>query len=103
MKNPTDYQDRLRREARYVILRSLAEEQSGTMVDALLEQELVAHSGIRRDRDWVQAEMRWLENKGAVKIIETRENLIAVLRKRGRAHVERTNFLDGVKRPSDED
>jgi hypothetical protein len=100
---PNDYQERLRQEARYIMLRSLTEEQGGTMVDALLEQELIAHAGIRRDRSWVQAEMRWLENVGAIRIIKAGSNLIAQLRRRGRAHVERSAYLDGVKIPLEED
>jgi len=98
-----DYQERLRQEARYVMLRALTQEPSAAMVDALLEQELEAHSGIRRNRAWLRAEMRHLEDIGAVKIIEAGSNLIAQLRQRGRDHVERRAYLDGVKRPSDED
>jgi hypothetical protein len=95
----SDFENLVRKEARFIILRRLIDEPSFSLIDSLLHQSLDA-SGINRSRDWVRAEMRYLEQIGAVKITQVGNNIIATLEERGRDHVERRTVLDGVKRPS---
>lgn len=92
--------DRIIREAaRLIILRTLAEETAGLLNSELLRQRLVTF-GINRPREWVQAEMRWLEQVGAIDMTEAASVMVGQLTQRGLDHVERRAFLDGVNKPS---
>lgn len=89
----------IREEARLIILRTLSGEAAGQLNSELLRQNLVTF-GINRTREWVQAEMRWLEQLGAIEVAEAASVLVGQLTQRGLDHVERRAFLDGVKHPS---
>lgn len=89
----------IREEARLIMLRTLAGEPDGRLHSDLLRSDLYTY-GINRSREWVQAEMRSLEQTGAVTITEAGSVLVAQLTTRGLDHVERRAYLDGVKRPS---
>lgn len=89
----------IREESRLIILRSLAEEPDRRLNSELLRRSLESY-GITRSRDWVQAEMRQLEQIGAVTVVEAGSVLVASLTRRGQEHVDRQIVLDGVKRPS---
>lgn len=85
-------------EARLIILRAIAE-QGGTLNSELARRSLESF-GINKTRAWVEAEMRELEQRGAVSILEAGSVLVARLLKRGEEHLARQVVIDGVKPPS---
>lgn len=89
----------IREEARLIILRALRDEPDQRLNTELLRRSL-EQWGITRSREWVAAEIRHLEQLGAVSVVEAGSVLIASLARRGEDHVERRLVLDGVKRPS---
>lgn len=89
----------IREEARLILLRTLAGEPDGRLNSELLRRNLESF-GITRTREWVQAEMRGLEQLSAIEVSEAGTVLVGQLTQRGLDHVERRAFLDGVKRPS---
>lgn len=89
----------MRQEARLVILRALSDQPGGTLGSGLLVTVLETY-GILRPRTWVHAELRALEQAGAVIVREAGSVLIGTLTERGRDHVEHRAYLDDVKRPS---
>lgn len=93
------YRDLVDQDFRLVLLRALADETDNTSNEAVLQRaaELYGHS---KSRDYVRAQLRWLEDVGAVSIREVSEILIATLAARGLDHVERRVAIDGIGRPS---
>ena len=89
----------IREESRLIMLKALAEEPDRRLNSELLRRALETY-GITRSRDWVAAEIRHLEQIGAVAVAEAGSVLVATLSRRGEDHVERRQVLDGVKRPS---
>lgn len=89
----------VREEARLIILRTLTEEPDGKLNSELLRAR-VETFGIARTREWIQAELRALEQLGAVLVTQVESVLVAQLTTRGADHVDRRAYLDGVKRPS---
>lgn len=89
----------IREEARLIILRALRDEPDQRLNSELLRRSL-EQWGITRSRDWVQGEIRHLEEIGAVTVAAAGSVLVASLSRRGEDHVERCVVLDGVKRPS---
>ncbi len=89
----------IREEARLIILRALRDEPDQRLNSELLRRSL-EQWGITRAREWVQGELRHLEQIGAVTVAEAGTVLVASLSRRGEDHVERRLVLDGVKRPS---
>ncbi len=87
------------REARLVVLRLLAEQPDRRLNSSLLQDALAERWAIRRSRDWLHVQIRWLEEIGAVAVTPAESVLIAELTGRGLDHVERRIVLDGVKRP----
>ena len=93
------YADLFRAEARLVILKALADEPDGRLNSSMLGTVLETYA-VARPRSWIHAEMRELEQMGAVTITEFGSVLVARLTQRGLDHVEHRVVLDGVKRPS---
>lgn len=89
----------IRTEARLVILRELDSQPDGRLNSALLVEVLQAF-GIARSRDWVHEELRWLQEIGAVRVIDAGTVRVAEILAKGRDHVERRVVIEGVKRPS---
>jgi hypothetical protein len=89
----------IREEARLIILKALAAEVNNRLNSELLRLSLESF-GIARTRNWVHAELGFLEDVGAVKMTEASTVKIAALTQRGMDHVMRTLVIDGVKRPS---
>jgi len=95
----SDFAQRLREEARLIILRTLADDVAGRSNTSLLQGTLEVF-GIAKTRDWVTAEVRALEDRGAVAATESGSVLVVAITQRGIDHVERRAVIDGVKRPS---
>jgi len=91
--------DKLREEARLIILRALAAEPDRRMNSSLIVGALDCWH-IKRSREWVHDELRYLAEIGAVKIEDAGSVRLATLTKKGLNHVERRIILEGVKQPS---
>lgn len=96
-----DYATLVREEARLIVLRQLAAEPDLTSNSSMLQAVLETY-GVNRTRDWLHAELRALEERGALKVAVQTSVMIVTLTQRGLDHVERRLVLDGVKRPSAE-
>ena len=92
--------DVIRSHARLIILRDLAEQPDRRWNSEALREDLEARWAITRSRDWVHDELRWLEDMGAVTLVDTQSVIIATLTQKGLDHVERRIVITGVKRPS---
>lgn len=89
----------IREDARLIILKALAEQVNETLHSDYLLEEL-RRFGIRHDRGWVNDELAFLAERGAVTTIEAGSVLVATLTERGARHLRREIALSGVKRPS---
>lgn len=95
----SDLERLIREEARLIMLKSLQGESDARLNSSLLQSHLETF-GISKARAWVHAEIRELESRGAVKVVEVGSVLVAELTARGEDHLKRRSFLDGIKRPS---
>ena len=92
--------DRLIREqARLIVLKALARQVDETLNSDILVHELRTF-GIRKDRAWLHGELDWLEEMGAVKLLEAGTVKVATLTSKGARHLEREIAIEGVQRPS---
>jgi len=92
-------QERVREEARLILLRALTEDPAGRSNSSMLQASL-EEFGLTKSRDWLHAEIRALQERGAVTVREADTVLVVEITQRGTDHVERRAYLDGVKRPS---
>lgn len=90
----------IEREARLIILRTLAEQPDRRLNSSLLTEELGERWAISRSRGWVHEQLRVLAEIGAVRTIDAGSVKIAEITAKGLDHVERRIVLDSVKRPS---
>lgn len=88
-------------DARLVILKTLTEEIDYSLNENLLTHALEAY-GHHRPREYVRDQLRWLEQMGAVTVIEAGTVMVATITQRGRDHVELRSAIEGVRRPSPE-
>lgn len=89
----------IRQDARLIILRALSEQTDNTLHSGFLDATL-RRFGIRKDREWVHDELRWLEDRGALSLIGASSVLVATLTEKGQRHLDREIAIEGVKRPS---
>ena len=91
--------DRLIREqARLTILKALADQIDETLNSDLLGHEL-RRFAIRRPREWVHEELRWLREIGAVTLTPAGSVLVASLTEKGQRHLDREIAIEGIQRP----
>lgn len=91
--------DRLIREqSRLIILKALAEQIDETLNSDLLGHEL-RRFAIRKPREWVHDELRWLREIGAATLTEAGTLLVASLTEKGRRHLDREIAIEGILRP----
>ena len=86
--------------ARVLILKELYRQTDGRLSSVMLQQVLDVY-GIRRDRDWVNTQLRKLEALGAVSLTTVGPTLVAHIERAGRDHVEERAVIEGVSRPAD--
>ena len=96
------YEEHVRKDARLIILRELADQVNYSLNEALLEKVL-ERFGHRATRDFVRNQLRWLEQEaGAVTLVEAGSVMVATVTQAGLDHVNRKRVLEGVARPSPE-
>lgn len=93
------FEQRVREEARLIILRTLAEQIDGRLNSALLRDHLVTF-GITKAREWVHQELRYLAEMGAITLVDVTSVKVACITTLGQQHVAREALIEGVKRPS---
>ncbi|HQS08732.1 MAG: hypothetical protein B7Y12_02115 [Rhizobiales bacterium 24-66-13] len=91
---------RIREEARLIILRLLSERRDETLNSNIIVRELAEVYGIDEERAWVHGEMEYLRRMGAVTMMEAATVKVATLTELGRRHIDRKVAIEGVKRPS---
>ncbi|HET7410086.1 MAG TPA: hypothetical protein VFJ13_07780 [Paracoccaceae bacterium] len=96
-----DYNERVARNRRLVILRALSGENDGRMNETLLGREL-DHFGHACAHDEVRELLRWLERVDAVRITMAGGTImVAGITRRGQDHIDRRGApIEGVDRPS---
>jgi hypothetical protein len=95
----TDYEGITREHARLIMLKALAEQPDGRLNSDLLGATLEDFA-ITRSRQWVNDELRYLADLGAVTVKEMGSVRVAEITAKGADHVERRIVIEGVKKPS---
>lgn len=93
------FEQRIREDARLIILKALDEQVDGRLNSNLL-REVLEVLGITRSREWVHEEIAYLASLGAVGVVEAGSVRVACLTAKGRDHVHRRAAITGVSRPS---
>lgn len=86
------------KEMRLRILQQLAQQVDGRL-SVLAIKRVLDVFGYRRDRDWIETQMRKLAALGAVSLMEPGGVIVARLEVPGRDHLEERAVLGGVARP----
>jgi len=97
----SDYKKRRTEDARLIILRALAEENSYSLNEALA-QALLETFGIDETRDWVRNQFKAMAAVDAVTTRLAGTVMIAVITNSGLDHVKRRIVIEGITRPSPE-
>jgi hypothetical protein len=87
-------------EMRLRILQQLENQVDGQLSIVLMKRVIDSY-GFRRDRDWIETQLRKLEALGAVSLSQPGGILIARIERPGLDHVEERSVLAGVTRPRD--
>ncbi len=95
------YSDYLKRDLRLVLLRSLADQPGYVANDRILQIE-ANRFGLERSRDVIRAELRWLDEVGAVRLTDAGSVMVARLSRRGLEHVQGLTEIEGINKPSPE-
>lgn len=77
------------------------EEQVDKQLSIISIKTVLDAYGYRRDRDWIETQLRKLEDVGAVSLSEPGGTLVARIEAPGRAHIEERSYLAGVMTPSE--
>lgn len=93
------FDNRMREEARLIILRELSEQIDECLGSERLRLRL-RDFAIRVEREWVHDELRWLQQMGAITLTDAGSILIGTLTEKGARHVAREIAIEGVLRPS---
>ena len=96
-----NFDDFLTLDARLIILRQLAKQDSGRLNETILAATLDAF-GHRRSREWVRTQLLKLQEIGVVTVSEMGSVRVACITRAGVDHVDRRSFVEGVARPSPE-
>lgn len=99
------YEQRCQEDARLAILAELAQQRDATLNSRSIAR-VVEALGMRRTAEWVENQLRRLEEFGAIQLRDSElpglgRVLIATLTRTGRDHVERRALLAGVSNPAD--
>ena len=94
------YDDAVARDARLFTLKELAKQTDGRLSELSIRRVLDVY-GIRRDRDWIELQLRKLESLGAIELTSAETVLVARLTRTGRDHLEERIVLPGVTAPAE--
>ncbi|MEQ1672339.1 MAG: hypothetical protein ABL893_15915 [Hyphomicrobium sp.] len=94
----TDYRKFVAEDVRRIVLDELARQPGYRLNDDLLLRVLESF-GHNKSRDYIRAELDWLEKVRALSLTEVGGIVIAELTERGLDHVERRKLIAGVARP----
>lgn len=94
-----DMDRRQREDARLIMLKALAAQTDETLHSDYLVEELRPF-GLRKDRGWVHDELRWMAERGVIRVTPVGSVLVATLTDKGARHLAREIAVDGIKRPS---
>lgn len=89
-----------RQHARLAILRGLSEQPDQRWNAVQLREDLELRWAINKPREWVNDELRWLAEMGAVTLYEQAGVLIAMLAQKGLDHLSGRISISGVARPA---
>lgn len=98
MSLKADATKRIAEDARFYMLKELASQTDGRMSIYLLREMLDASYAINRTLPWVEQQLRYLEELGALGLM-TSGALIASIMRTGRDHLEERAALVGVTPP----
>lgn len=90
----------IREEARLIILRALHEQTNKSLTSTALRAHLADLFLIDRERPWVEQEMAYLAEMGAVRLVVGGTVKIAQLLPHGESHLAWRVAIPGVLRPS---
>lgn len=94
------YREHYEENARLIILKGLAEMDDYRLNDTLLLVVLQTF-GINKGRDFLRAQLAWLEKEaGVIRTQEAGTAIIAEILERGLDHVQRRCVVPGIARPS---
>lgn len=101
----SNYELQCQADARLAILAELAGQTDATL-NALSLARTIDALGIRRSREWVETQLGFLDQLGAVRLRAVEMPslgtvTVATLTRTGRDHVERRSRLVGVSAPAD--
>ena len=94
----TDYRKFVAEDIRRIVLEELARQPGYRLNDDLLLRVLETYGHVK-PRDYLRAELDWLDKARAVALAEVGGIVIAELTERGLEHVERRKLIAGVARP----
>lgn len=94
----SDYRRFVAEDVRRIVLEELARQPNYRLNDDLLLRVLETFGHVK-SRDYVRAELDWLEKTRAVTLTDVAGVVIAELTERGLDHVERRKLIAGVARP----
>ena len=95
-----DMLQKIREDARLIMLKALAGQANETLNSGLLRESISAYGGIDQTCEWVHGELDWLAEMGAVALREAGTVKIATLTEKGHRHLRRQIAIEGVTRPS---
>lgn len=90
---------RIREDARLIVLRLLAEQPHETLNSTHILAEL-RRFGIRHDRAWLHDELEYLAARDAITIMKAGSVIVATLTDKGERHLNRDIAINGVARPA---
>lgn len=93
--------DVVRREARLIILRFLAEQQNRSLTSTALTIQANEIFALDADRAWIEQEMAYLERMGAIKVTQAASVQVATLLPHGAKHLSWARIIPDVLRPSE--
>ncbi len=88
----------IEQEARLFILEQLEAERDGRSTAERLRHSLRELRIINKPIEWVRTQLIWLSDMGAVVVLTSRPAMIVEITEAGRAHLDRSEPILGVKR-----
>lgn len=94
-----EFAEHAAQDCRLIILKALADEHDHRLNENMIVPLLKTY-GHTKSREYVRTQIRKLGELGAIAVTEAGTVLVAELKQPGLDHLERSAFLDGVRKPS---